>query len=287
MEPGMAIIVTLVKVGFAMLIVGWIPAIIAKKKGRNFLGWWVYGGALFIFALIHAILLKPRKVDFSEATTTCEKCGKTFESRNKLEVDTDQGYICKNCQSSDSSKSDKKDLDELLNEAKSCEEKKDYDRMASICIEATNAYPDTSEAHKLLGTAYAYQKKFINAVNALEKSIELDGNNADAYAMLGRTLLENGDHTAAIQPLEKAIELQPSHPEAEFKLGNVHFQLGNYDEAIRLYESYSKKYDFPWVFFNIGVSYHHIGDEDKAIEYVKIAADKGHPQAINLLNQMG
>ncbi|MBD3335624.1 MAG: hypothetical protein GF355_08915 [Candidatus Eisenbacteria bacterium] len=41
------------------LIIGWIPALIASRKGRNFFGWWVYGTSLFLFALIHAITLKP------------------------------------------------------------------------------------------------------------------------------------------------------------------------------------------------------------------------------------
>ena len=88
----------------------------------------------------------------------------------------------------------------------------------------------------------------------------MDDETSDAYAILGRTLLESGDYSEAIQPLEKAIDL---------------------------YVSYSQKYDFPWVFFNIGVSHHHLGNENKAIEYVEIAAKKGHHQAMNLLKQMG
>jgi len=66
MDPGMAILVTLIKVAFMMLLIGWIPALIAKDKGRNFFGWWLYGGALFIIALVHAILIKPRKDSLSE-----------------------------------------------------------------------------------------------------------------------------------------------------------------------------------------------------------------------------
>lgn len=54
---GMIIVVTLIKVGFMMIIVGWIPAIIAHGKGRNFFLWWAYGGALFIIALIHSLLI--------------------------------------------------------------------------------------------------------------------------------------------------------------------------------------------------------------------------------------
>jgi hypothetical protein len=42
MDPGMVLLVTLIKVAFMMLLIGWIPALIAKKRGRNLFGWWVY-----------------------------------------------------------------------------------------------------------------------------------------------------------------------------------------------------------------------------------------------------
>lgn len=41
------------------LLIGIIPAAIANSKGHSFLGWWLFGAALFILALPLAILLKP------------------------------------------------------------------------------------------------------------------------------------------------------------------------------------------------------------------------------------
>jgi hypothetical protein len=59
-DVGFAFLVTFIKFVFVMITIGWIPALIAKKKGRNFFPWWIYGGALFIIALIHALVMKPR-----------------------------------------------------------------------------------------------------------------------------------------------------------------------------------------------------------------------------------
>jgi hypothetical protein len=42
------------------VVIGLIPAIIAKKKGRSFFVWWVYGALLFIVALPHALLAPAR-----------------------------------------------------------------------------------------------------------------------------------------------------------------------------------------------------------------------------------
>lgn len=37
-----------------------IPASIAKKKGRSFGLWWFYGWMLFIVALIHSLIMKEK-----------------------------------------------------------------------------------------------------------------------------------------------------------------------------------------------------------------------------------
>lgn len=50
-----------------LAVIGLIPAIIAAKKGRNFVVWWVYGMALWIIALIHAIMLKSPAQQAQEA----------------------------------------------------------------------------------------------------------------------------------------------------------------------------------------------------------------------------
>jgi zinc ribbon protein len=44
---------------FAILL-GLIPAAIASSKGRDFFKWWVYGWAIFIIALPHALLASER-----------------------------------------------------------------------------------------------------------------------------------------------------------------------------------------------------------------------------------
>ncbi|MCE7547267.1 zinc ribbon domain-containing protein [Klebsiella michiganensis] len=41
-------------------LLGLIPAFIAQSKGRSFGAWWLYGFLLFIIAIIHVLLVKPR-----------------------------------------------------------------------------------------------------------------------------------------------------------------------------------------------------------------------------------
>jgi ABC-type polysaccharide/polyol phosphate export permease len=41
------------------VLIGLVPATIARRKGRDFLAWWVLGAMMFVFALPAALLLRP------------------------------------------------------------------------------------------------------------------------------------------------------------------------------------------------------------------------------------
>jgi hypothetical protein len=41
------------------VLVGLLPATIARRKGRDFLAWWFFGAMMFVLALPAALLLRP------------------------------------------------------------------------------------------------------------------------------------------------------------------------------------------------------------------------------------
>ena len=41
------------------VLIGLVPASIARRKGRDFLAWWFFGAMMFVFALPAALLLRP------------------------------------------------------------------------------------------------------------------------------------------------------------------------------------------------------------------------------------
>lgn len=61
---------------------GFIPAIIARKKGRNFKRWYIYGVLLFIVAFIHSLFLSDHsgirchacKNWIKEEASVCKYC---------------------------------------------------------------------------------------------------------------------------------------------------------------------------------------------------------------------
>ena len=58
------------------VLIGLIPAVIAQNKGYSFVGWWIFGAALFIVALPAALITKPnpKSIDENKIAAGGKKC---------------------------------------------------------------------------------------------------------------------------------------------------------------------------------------------------------------------
>jgi len=66
-----------------IILLGLIPALIARHKGRSLALWWLYGAAIFIVALPHSLIMKTR------GARKCPACAEQVKAEAK---------ICKHCQ---------------------------------------------------------------------------------------------------------------------------------------------------------------------------------------------
>jgi hypothetical protein len=71
---------------FAPLL-GTIPAAIAHNKGSSFIGWWLYGSALFIIAFPHALLMKaPTPVEAEWQAVLFQVEQKSGQNQKELSI---------------------------------------------------------------------------------------------------------------------------------------------------------------------------------------------------------
>ena len=58
------------------VLIGLIPAFIARNKGKTFVLWWFYGAMMFIVALPHSLWIKPdsQKVEQEQRSGGMKKC---------------------------------------------------------------------------------------------------------------------------------------------------------------------------------------------------------------------
>ena len=75
---------------FIALLLGVIPAMIAKNKGREFFVWYIYGVFLFLIALIHSIVIKENKEILDDrqmedgTMKKCEFCAELIKIEAKV-----------------------------------------------------------------------------------------------------------------------------------------------------------------------------------------------------------
>ena len=71
------------------ILIGLIPAAIARSKGRGFFRWWIYGTVFFIIALPHILLIKPKqslieKRQIAEGMKKCPFCAEMIKGDAKI-----------------------------------------------------------------------------------------------------------------------------------------------------------------------------------------------------------
>lgn len=72
-----------------LVLIGLIPAAIARSKGRSFLGFWIYGSLFFIAALPHSLIMKTDRKSLelnalADGGKKCPYCAEIIKAEAKI-----------------------------------------------------------------------------------------------------------------------------------------------------------------------------------------------------------
>ncbi|MBL7094274.1 tetratricopeptide repeat protein [candidate division KSB1 bacterium] len=87
------------------------------------------------------------------------------------------------------------------------------------------------KAHLILGTSYLKLRKFENSKKQFQKYLKYIKNNALVYLNLGTVFSILSDYKNGARMFEKAIEIAPNEPRAYLGIAKINSALGKIDEA--------------------------------------------------------
>ncbi len=137
------------------------------------------------------------------------------------------------------------------------------------------------------GNAYASLGNYTQAIEDLQKAIELNPRYVEAYNNRGYVYMKLGDYRQAIEDLQKAIELNPKYAEAYNNRGNAYAQLGNYGQAIEdLQKAIELNPKYALAYNNRAFIHGTLGDYRQAIEDLQKAIEL-NPRFAEAYNNRG
>jgi len=127
--------------------------------------------------------------------------------------------------------------------------------------------PNNATAWNNLGFIYYQQQRWEESVAACQKAVALKSDYAEAYWNLSFAYEQTGQYVEAAAAIEKGIELSPGNPDIYCNLGNMYTQLERYEDAANAFQNaILTNPEDAIAYNNLGVVRFKIGDFEGAVE---------------------
>jgi tetratricopeptide (TPR) repeat protein len=137
-----------------------------------------------------------------------------------------------------------------------------------------------AKTHLLKGYRLHRQKSYKEALAELNKAIEIDPRNAEAYYWRGRTLVDLGRLDQGVDDFKAAVKFKPDYAEVYDHLGWLASRQGQVDEGIAyLTKSIEFKPENAWAFYNRSRLFFSKGDVASAMRDAEKACSLGYQDA--------
>jgi len=134
-----------------------------------------------------------------------------------------------------------------------------------------------AKSHLLKGYRLHRQKSYKEALAELNKAIQMDPRNAEAYYWRGRTLVNLGRLDQGADDFKRAVTFKPDYAEAYDHLGWLASKRGDVDEGIAyLTKAIEFKPENAWAFYNRSRLFFSKGDLAGAMRDAEKACSLGY-----------
>ena len=169
---------------------------------------------------------------------------------------------------------DNADVYNNMGVAYSCEG--DFEHSEKCYVKAIELAPELAQAYINLSDLYYKNGDLASALGTLQRgSYELEDNLTIAH-LLARVYIEDQRWDDAIVELERVLDGEPENYDAYYDLGHVYFELGDYETAIDNFEnviSYEQNQNNELLYYALAQAYEANNQIDKAISnYLKAIA---------------
>ena len=156
-----------------------------------------------------------------------------------------------------------------------------------LAVSITNEFPKHQFAWKVLGAVLKQTGRVIDSLTAMQKSVQLAPQDAEAHSNLGVTLQGLGRLDEALASYNQAIALKHDYAEAHNNLGNTLQELGRLEDALASYnQAIALKPDYAEAHNNLGNTLKELGRlEDALASYNQAIALM--PDYANAHNNLG
>ncbi|MEW5767005.1 MAG: tetratricopeptide repeat protein [bacterium] len=147
-------------------------------------------------------------------------------------------------------------------------ERKDLARAEEITNDVLNQEPGSLRARYNLACIMRNKGDVGRALEELKIALDQDPTYAKAYDLSGEIYNQIGMHKQAYNQFKRALELDKEDAQANFHMANLYYKvMNNMPKALIYYEATRRLgLESPELTFNLGATYYHADDYQKALE---------------------
>jgi cytochrome c-type biogenesis protein CcmH/NrfG len=114
-----------------------------------------------------------------------------------------------------------------------------FDQQIKMLKQVVEKEPENRNAWVQLGHNYFDSNQYVQAVEAYDKALELDGNDPNVLTDQGVMFRKLGWYDRAVQNFEKAYALNSLHTQSVYNLGIVYrYDLNDFAKAVEAWEKF-------------------------------------------------